>query len=97
MKSNICDYSNACILVRGNITVIVHQVTQIAFKNCAPFTKCITKTDGTTDLVMPMKNLIEYSSNNSETTGSLLFYLSDEANNFNADIANTNKFEYFNV
>ena len=102
MKSNICDYSNACILVRGNITIIGHQVTQIAFKNCAPFTKCITKTDGTTtddaeDLVMQMKNLIEYSSNNSETTGSLLFYLSDEANNFNADIANTNKFEYFNV
>ena len=102
MKSNICDYSNACILVRGNITIIVHQVTQIAFKNCAPFTKCITKTDGTTtddaeDSVMPMKNLIEYSSNNSETTGSLLFYLSDEANNFHADIANTNKFEYFNV
>ena len=99
MKSNICDYNNASILVRGNITIIGHQVTQIAFKNCAPFTKSITKTDGTTtddaeDLVMPMKNLIEYSSNNSETTGSLLLYPSDEANNFNADIANTNKFEY---
>ena len=47
-------------------------------RSCAPFTKCITKTDGrTTDygknlnLVMPMYNLIEYCSNYSETTGSL--------------------------
>ena len=28
--------------------MIGHQATQIAFKNCAPFTKCITKIDGTT-------------------------------------------------
>ena len=51
------------------------------FKNCAPFTKCITTIDVTTiddakdlDLVMPMYNLLEYSSNYSETTGSLWFY-----------------------
>ena len=41
--------------------MIGHQATQIAFKNCAPFTKCMTKIDGTTiddaedlDLVTPM-------------------------------------------
>ena len=35
-----------------------------------------------------MHNLIEYSSNYSGTTGSLLFYLKDEATNVNADFAN---------
>ena len=79
--------------------------TQIAFKNCAPFTKCITKIDRTTiddiddtedlDLVMPMYNLIEHSSNDSETRGSLSFYSKDEATNFNAYIANTDNFKSF--
>ena len=52
------------MLVRGNITIIGHQVTQVAFKNCAPFTKCITKIERTIidyaedlDVVMPMYNL----------------------------------------
>ena len=86
LKSNLCDYSDANILVRGEITVAAAIETQVAFKNCAPFTKCITKIDGTTvdnaevlDLVMPMYNLTEYNSNYSETTGSLWFYYKDEA------------------
>ena len=75
LKSNLCDQNDAYILVRGGITIIGHQVTQIAFKKCAPFTKCITKIDETTiddaenlNLVMLMCILIEYSSNYSETT-----------------------------
>ena len=40
-------------------------------------------------------NLIEYSSNYSETTGSLWFYSKDEVTSFNADIANTNNFKSF--
>ena len=48
LKSNLCDYNNAYILVRGDITVKAAPATQVAFKNCAPFTKCITKIDGTT-------------------------------------------------
>ena len=43
---------------------------QVSFKNCTSFTKCITKIDETTindaehlDLVMPMYDLIKYSSN----------------------------------
>ena len=74
----------------------------MAFKNCAPFTKCITKIDGTTvddtevlDLAMPMYNLTEYNSNYSETTGSLWFYFKDEATNFNVDIENTHNFKSF--
>ena len=43
LKSNLCDYNDAYIFVRGNITRIGHQATQVAFKNCAPFTKCIEK------------------------------------------------------
>ena len=75
---------------------------QVAFNNCAPFTKCTTKIDRTAiddaddlDLVMHIYNLIEYSSNYSKRTGCLWFYLKDEATNFNADIANDNNFKSF--
>ena len=37
LRFNLCDYNNAYILGRGNITIIGHQVTQVAFKNCALF------------------------------------------------------------
>ena len=46
--SNLCDYEHAYILVRGDITVTAVPATQGSFKTCAPFTKCITKTDETT-------------------------------------------------
>ena len=48
LKSNLCDYNNAHTLVIGDIAIIGHQVTQVAFKSCAPFTKYIAKIDGTT-------------------------------------------------
>ena len=48
LKFNLRDYNDTYILVRDDITIIGHQATQAAFKNCAPFTKCITKIDGTT-------------------------------------------------
>ena len=90
--------------MRGDITTIGHQATQVAFRSCASFTECVTRIDEITihdaenlDLVMPMYNLIEYSSNYSETTRSLWFYSKDEATDFNADIANTddlNSFKY---
>ena len=60
--------------------MIAAPATQVAFTNCALFTKCNTMIDGTTidhaenlDLVMPMNNLIEYSSNYSKKTGSYGF------------------------
>ena len=77
LKSNFCDYNNTYILVRGDITVKAVPSTKVAFNNYAQFTKCITQIDETIiddaenlDLVMPMHNLIEYSSNYSETTES---------------------------
>ena len=42
-----------------------------------------------------MYNLIEYSSNYSETIGGLWFYSKDEATNFNATVANNNDFKSF--
>ena len=48
LKSNLCDYNDAYILVMGNITVVVAPATNVAFTKSAPFTTCITKTDGTT-------------------------------------------------
>ena len=47
LKSNLCDYNDVYILVRGDITVVAVLATQVAFKNCAPFSKCITKIDET--------------------------------------------------
>ena len=62
----------------------------------------MTKIDETTidgaedsDSVMSMYNLIEYSSDYSVTTRTLLFYSKDEATNFNANIANIDNFKSF--
>ena len=104
LKSDLCNYNDTSILLRGDIVTTAHNIpTQVAFKNCAPFIKCITNIDGTTindakdlDLVMPMYNLIEYSSNYFVQKISLWFYSKDEVTIFNADIANDNfkSFEY---
>ena len=60
----------------------------VTFKNCAPFTKCISRINNTDidnahdiDIVMPMYNLIEYSDNYSKTSGSLWQYYKDDPNN----------------
>ena len=45
LKFNLCDYNNAYIPVRGDITVVAVRATQAAFTNCIPFTKSITKID----------------------------------------------------
>ena len=79
IKSSLCDYSDAYILVTGNITAVGNDAnTKGAFKNCAPFMKCVTHinhehvdTADNLDIVMPMYNLIEYSDNYSDTLGSL--------------------------
>ena len=42
IKSSLCDYSDAFILVTGNITVAADDNTDVAFKNCAPFSTCTT-------------------------------------------------------
>ena len=63
------------------------EVREVTFKNCAPFTKCISRINNTDidnapdiDIVMPMYNLIEYSDNYSKTSGSLWRYYKDDPN-----------------
>ena len=91
--SNLCDYSDAYIIVKGNIAVndtagagaTANNINKKAlFKNCAPFTNCISKINNTqidnteyTDIVIPIYNLIEYSDNYSKTSGSLWQYYKD--------------------
>ena len=93
LRSSLCDYSDAYILVKGNISVnntaganadANNTNKKVIFKYCAPFTDCISKINNTQvdnakdiDIVMPMYNLIEYSDNYSKTSGSLWQYCKD--------------------
>ena len=107
LRSSLCDYIDAYILVKGNITVnntaaagaaANNTNKKVIFKNCAPFTNCISKINNTQidnaeyiDIVMPMYNLIEYIDNYSKTTGSLCQYCKDiPAVNNNGDIVDFN-------
>ena len=86
LESSLCDYSDAYILVTGNITATPNNAaTQVVFKNCAPFEKCRTEINETfvddaqhINIAMPMYNLIEYSDNYSDTSGSLWQFKRDE-------------------
>ena len=91
LRSDLCDYSDAYIVVKGNATVTnpdnYAYDKKLAFKNTAPFTSCISKINNTLvdnaedlDVVMPMYSLIEYSKNFRKTTGSLWNYYRDEPN-----------------
>ena len=103
LKSSLCDYADTYILVKGTITITGagddaaarradKRNQAVIFKNCARFTKCINKINGTEidnaqniDIVMPMYNLIEYSDNYLKTSGSLQQYYKDEPNDNLAD------------
>ena len=43
IESSLYDYSDVFILVTGNITVTADNNTDVAFKNCAPFSTCKTE------------------------------------------------------
>ena len=109
LESSLCNYSDAYILVTGNINVTGgDNNTKVAFKNCAQFKNCRTEINETVDeavhinIAMPIYNLIEYSDNYSDTSGSLWQFKRDEQPvdnngaciNFTADILhhlNTNQ------
>ena len=108
LRSSLCDYADAYILVKGTITItgagnddaakrLDERNKGVIFKNCAPFTKCISRINNTDidtaqdiDIVMPMYNLIEYSHNYSKTSGSLWKYHKDEPND---TLANSESFK----
>ena len=87
IRSSLCDYSDAYILVKGTTIVpnmaaagaaVNNTNKNVIFKNFDPFTDCITEINNTQvddaqkiDIVMPMYNLIEYCDANSKTSGSL--------------------------
>ena len=103
LTSSLCDYSDAYFFDKGKITITgrgadaaARQTDEIdkgvAFKNCAPFTNCISEINNTqvdnakvVDIVMPMYNLIECSNNYGKTSGSLWQYYKDEPNDNLAD------------
>ena len=74
LRSDLCDFSNAYIVVKGDIIVTspnnAKRNKSVTFKNNAPFINCITKINGIKidnagdlDVVMPMCNLLQYSKN----------------------------------
>ena len=115
LRSSLCDYSDAYILVKGTITAANTGTAaapnnadkKVIFKNCAPFTSCISRINNTQiddaqyiDVVMPMYNLIEYSDNYSNTSGSLWQYYKEipavEDNSNIADFNGANATDSFN-
>ena len=74
LRSDLCDFSDAYIVVKGEITVTnpnnAKRNKAVAFKNNAPFINCISKVNGVQidnvedlNVVMSMYNLLEYSKN----------------------------------
>ena len=89
LRSNLSDYSDAYIFAKGTITVANTRTaavpnnrnTKLIFKNCAPFTDCISETNNIEidygkdiGVVMSLYYLIESSDNYSKTSGSLWQY-----------------------
>ena len=79
LRSDLCDYADAYILVNGTITVTAtagannttdKKDRKLILKNNAPFVSCITRINNELiedaddlDIAMPMYNLLEYSKN----------------------------------
>ena len=85
LKSSLCDYSAAFILLKGTVTVNNTAAADADANNTnKKFTNCISEINNTqignakdSDIVMPMHNLIEYSDNYSQKSGSLWQYCRD--------------------
>ena len=115
LKSSSCHYSDAYILIKGTIAVnntaaedanANNTNKKVLFKNCAPFTNCISEINNTQvdnakdiDVLMPMYNLIGYSDNYSIASGSLCQYCNDIPavdNNAIVNFAENNLTDSFN-
>ena len=92
LRSNLCDYSDAYIVVKGTIDLLADAANEkykaekdVAFKNKARFRSYISNINNTLidnaedlDIAMPIYNLLEYSQTYSVTSGSLWNYYRDE-------------------
>ena len=108
VKPNLYDYSDAYILVTGNIAVVNgNNNTKDCFKNCNPFIRCVThlfdehvETADNLDIIMNLYNLIKYSDNYEQSSGSLFQYkrqeqpLSDAGNIDNVTVDSSSSFKY---
>ena len=90
IMSKLCNYNDTCIHVKAAITVpniavqgaAVNDTNEkVIFKNCAPFTNCVRKTNNTRvddaqdiGIVLPMYDLMEYVGAYSKTSRSLWQY-----------------------
>ena len=92
LRSDLCNYSNAYIIVKWTITVegtddANTKNKNLTFKNNAPFRSCKSKINNTFienaedhRIVMPMYNLLENSDNYSMISGRLGNYHRDAVN-----------------
>ena len=118
VRSSLCDYSHAYILHKGTIKVpnmaaadvaVNNTNKRVIFKNCAPFTSCITEINNTQidysediDIVMPIYNLNKNSNAYLKTSGILWQYYRDQPSldsneniiDFSASNNNDNSFKF---
>ena len=90
LRSDLCDYSDAYVWLKGKITVTnsndnANFNKELTLKNNAPFISCISKINGELvenaedlDIVIPMYNSLEYSKIYEKISGSLFNYYRDE-------------------
>ena len=108
IKPNLCDYSDAYILVTEDIKITnIAANTNVAFKNSTPFARCVThindeyvETPENVDIIMPMYNFIEYSDDYADTSGSLYQFkrgespMNNAGNPNNVALDNSTSFKY---
>ena len=109
LRSDLCDYADAYILVSGIITVAGSHPRPLLnrpliLKNNAPFINCISKINNELiedaedlDIVMPMYNLLEYSKNYRKTIGSFYNYYRDELSVYHNDNDNFGNIKVVNL
>ena len=107
LRSDLCDYSDAYVWVKGTITVTnpnnnANFDRRLTLKNNAPFISYVSKINGELvenaedlDIVIPMYNLLEYSKHYEKTSGSLFNYDRDEPSE--AEITNDNGAIYISI
>ena len=96
IKPNLCYYSDAYILVTGDIKIAdVAANDNVAFKNCAPFIRFVTHINDehveiaeNLDIIMPMYNLLEYCDNYADSSG-ILYPMNDAGNPNNVALDNS--------
>ena len=104
LRSDLCDFSDAYIVVKGVITVSADERyrdemnRQVILKNNGPFISCISNLNGVLienaedlDVVAPLYCLLNHSKNYSKTSGSLWNYYRDELTDKTNDNNGPNK------